>query len=443
TVGGGTLARVPLTGGAPREILEDVNGADWSPDGRTLAVLRPAGGQTILEYPIGRRLYSSANELRGPWVSPDGKSVLVAEGSPSGDRLNLVDANGAHRTLTEGWLFIDTASWHRSGQEVWFVGLNPATGVAMRAVDLAGKARIVAPLTDIEVLHDVGRDGQVLVEREIGTREIFFSSNGEPERNLSWLDQSNAKALSADGRVILSYENGEGGGERGSVYLRRTDGSPAVRLGDGEANDLSPDGKWALSLVPGAAPHLVLLPTGAGEPRVLDVGPRQVLGGLFLPPDGRRLAIAAVEPKRGARGYVLEPGAPLRSSTPEGLTGAGPASPGGDRVILKGSDEKWAIYPIAGGAPRALPGLESKDHIIQWSADGETLYVTRFGDLPLEIFRYRISTGTKETWKKIIPADRAGLVRIENVVITRDGKSYAYSHNRVLASDLFVVSGWK
>jgi serine/threonine protein kinase len=53
------------------------------------------------------------------------------------------------------------------------------------------------------------------------------------------------------------------------------------------------------------------------------------------------------------------------------------------------------------------------------------------------------ATGKKVLWKEIVPADRTGLVRIENFVITPDGNHYAYSFNRVTNSDRFVATGWK
>jgi hypothetical protein len=352
----------------------------------------------------------------------------------------VVGAGGEQKVLTE-LSYIDTLAWHPSGREIWFVGGDRSKGMALRAVDLAGRTRIVASLTDVEVLHDITRDGRALVEREIAGQEIFFSSNGEPERNLSWLESSDLNDLSADGRLLLFTETAEGGGERGSVYIRKTDGSPAVRLGDGEAHSLSPDGRWALSILAGPRKRLMLLPTGAGEPKAVDVGELSVLGAMFLPPDGRRLLAGTVDGKV-VRAHVLEPGPPPRLIF-EGITGAGPPSPDGQSVILKGLDEKWAICPVAGGPTRPLTGIDPRDRILQWSADGETLYLGDYGQLPLKVFRYRIATAAREVWKEFMPADRAGVVRINNIAITPDGSAYAYSFGRVLASDLFVVSGWK
>src|SRR5262249_39786331 len=45
----GTLARVPMEGGAPREILERVREADWSPDGTQLAIVHEVQGTDRLE----------------------------------------------------------------------------------------------------------------------------------------------------------------------------------------------------------------------------------------------------------------------------------------------------------------------------------------------------------------------------------------------------------
>jgi len=77
---------------------------------------------------------------------------------------------------------------------------------------------------------------------------LVHTPDDEGEREISWLDVSVPNALSADGRTLLLLENGEGGGPNYSVFLRPTDGSPAIRLGDGNAQDLLPDGKWALAI---------------------------------------------------------------------------------------------------------------------------------------------------------------------------------------------------
>ncbi|HSB36849.1 MAG TPA: protein kinase [Thermoanaerobaculia bacterium] len=438
-VGTGTLARVPLGGGTPRQILENVISADWAPDGVRLAVLRETGGKVALEYPIGKRLSSVDGGF--PRVSPDGRSVALIERGPS---VALFDTSGKHRTIAQGFIYVDSQAWHPSGKEVWFAAVHPETGTGIFAADLDGHVRTVAPTTDLECLHDIAKDGSVLVERELNTREVIFASKNAAPRDLSWLDQSQLTGLSSDGKTILFSEQGEGGGNEGSVYMRSTDGAPAVRLGDGEALDLSPDGKWALTRVGhGADSRIVLLPTAAGEPRPIQAGNLSMRWAGFLPPDGKRIFMTASEPGHGTRGYVLDlAGGSPRLVTPEGLTGVA-FSPDGKFLAVSGPEGGAWIYPVAGGERRPIPGLEPGDDPIQWSSDGASIFVARFGEMPLPISRLTLATGKRELFKELMPADRAGVVRIEVVTVTPDGQAWAYSYNRVTASDLYLVRGWK
>jgi len=403
----------------------------------------------VIEYPIGKTIYRSAGELPMARISPDGQRVAFLENAGVGS-INIVDRSGRKTELSRDWIFADSLAWHPSGRELWVVGVVdlPATGstIGVWAFDLSGHRRLVSTLTDLEVLHDIAKDGRVLVEREINTREILFgSADGGPERDLSWLDQSALAAISRDGKTLLFDEQGGGGGPNGSVYMRPTDGGPAVRLGDGGASDLSPDGKWALTRsFTREGIRLVLLPTETGEPRQLALDGYDVGGGGFAPPDGKRVFFVATEPGKGRRAYVVDvAGGKPRAFTPEGLTDGAALSPDGKMLAFDDAEHRPMLYPVDGGEPKPLPGLEPFDVPIQWGSDGDTLYVTREGELPKPIYRYSLSTGRKTMWKQLIPADRAGLVRIENVWVTPDGTHYAYSFNRVTNSDLFVVTGWK
>ena len=443
TVGTGTLARVPLAGGAPRQILEDVVMADWAPNGEDLAVLRRVGGVFQLEYPIGKTLLASPG-VEVPRVSPDGATIAVVDHIEHG--ISLVDRSGAKRPLIRGWDYVDSLAWHPSGKEVWFAGTSEVYDQGIFAVDLSGHLRTISVTTDLEAIHDVAKNGDVLVEREINTREVLVGSEGEKaERSLSWLEQSNLGSLTEDGRTILFDEGAEGGGPKGSVYIRTTDGSTPVRLGDGQALDLSPDGKSALVRdFTSEPPRLLIVPTGTGEPRPLSFEGLDVRGGLFVPPDARRIIFHARH-KDGSEGdYVADVGGGKpRKLASERITEGGALSADGKFLAALGQAGEPKRYPLDGGDPQPIPGLETGDIPIQWSADGDILYVTREGEIPRPVYRYSFATGKKSLWKEIVPADRTGLVRIEYVFVTRDGKHYAYSFNRVTASDLYVVKGWK
>ena len=98
----GTLARVPLGGGAPREVLEGVETADWAPDGGSLAVARDGGARRRLEFPVGKVLYETAGWISGVRVSPDGRRVAFWNHPSRGDNLaslDVIEADGTRRSL--------------------------------------------------------------------------------------------------------------------------------------------------------------------------------------------------------------------------------------------------------------------------------------------------------------------------------------------------------
>jgi WD40 repeat protein len=264
----------------------------------------------------------------------------------------------------------------------------------------------------------------------------------EKDRDLSLLDWSLARDLSHDGKLLLFDETGEGGGARHAVYVRHTDGSPAVHLGDGWGGSFSPDGRWVVTTSQAAGGRTIsLLPVKAGEPRTL---PKHDLGihrDWWLP-DGKRLLVAANAPGEGLRLFVqgLEGEAP-RPITPEGIAiGFFPVSPDGRVVVAQGTDGLFYGYPLEGGDPEYIPGLVAEDRPIRFSPDGKSLYVYRRGELPARVFRLDLGTGEKQTSTELMPADPAGVVEIVSVVLTPDATSYAYSYHRIL-SDLFLVEG--
>ena len=449
--GSSTLARVSLSGAAPREVLDDVWAADWSPDGKSLAVLRTLSGKSRIEYPIGKLLYESARDLWSPRISPKGDFIAVAapESRNGPLSLDILDLDGRSHTLTRGWKSIETLAWAPSGKEIWFSGLRSGDSdsegrAGIFAANLNGKTRIVLSAPEIwtSLLHDISPDGSVLVERETLHKGLLFHREGDSEEHdLSWLESSEVAAVSADGEKVLFSEGGEGGGKNGSVYIRKTDGSPAVRLGDGVATNLSSDRKWALSILRAPSRQVVLLPTGPGEPRAVAVGNLEVFSGVFVP-GGRRLVLLAKEPSRGLRGWLVDLGGGRpRPFTPELASDSTALSADGRFLAVLTSNGRAALCPLEGGDARVLAGLDPGDVPIQWSADSRSLYIRERGDAPIRISRFDLGTSTKTPWKALAPSDRSGLIRVESIAITPDGKYYAYTYVRILSSDLLLVSG--
>jgi dipeptidyl aminopeptidase/acylaminoacyl peptidase len=266
----------------------------------------------------------------------------------------------------------------------------------------------------------------------------------EKEGELSWLDFSLVTDITPDGNLITLTESGEGGGQNYSAYIRKTDGAPAVRLGEGTAGMLSPDGAWMISILhPAADPQLVLLPTSVGEPRVLSKEGLSPTDADWLP-DGKRILFSATEPDRGMRLYIRDlVGGKPRPLTPEGYFAyRGTISPDSKAVVVRGPDRRIYLYPIEGGEPTALPGLSVEDVPLRFAADGRTLFLQRRGELPSGIYRYDPASGRRDLWKQLMPSDAAGLSAINRVVITPDGRAYAYSYLRTL-SFLQLVEGMK
>ncbi len=432
----GTLARAPLAGGAPRDVLDNVRDADWAPDGKSLAVVRVAGGRNRIEFPIGKVVYDSPSRIGGLRLSPKGDRIAFVE---AGATICVVDLSGKKTTLSAGWIEVTAPVWS-SSEEVWFSAPDGKTPPAVRAVTLSGKLRLVERGVGALILQDISRDGRVLVTNVTWKGGIHILPPGETkERDLSWLDWSELADLSADGKTLLFNETREAGGPMGAIYLRKTDGAPAVRLGEGEGLALSPDGKWVLTMTRAAPPQLVLLPAGAGEARSLPNEGIHPLGASWFP-DGDRLLVVGREPGHAARNYALRLSAGgLRPITPEGVLG-GVLSPDGKVIAVTGPGRKLALYDVEGGDPRPVPGDTAGYSPIRWSADGRTVYVRRPGEVPIQVYRLDLATGRKELWREIAPYDPTGILYIAPILITPDGKSYAYSYARHQV-DLYVVEG--
>jgi Tol biopolymer transport system component len=433
-------------GGAPRELLDDVQWADWGPDGSTLAVVRSLSGKATLEYPIGSVLYQTAGWISHPRVSPRGDVVAFIDHPVHGDdsgSIMTVDRAGRTSVLSRDWMTAYGLAWEAGGDEVWVTATRVGVARAIWAVAPGGRERLLVRTPGELTIQDVSADGRVLMTSDNGKVGIIGRTPGQDrERDLSLLDWSLVRDLSPDGKLMLFDESGEGGGSRQGVYLRRTDGSPGVRLGDGMAGAFSPDGRSVLSLgVARPTQQAVILPVKAGEPRVLPEHGLSVHRGRFLP-DGKQILLAANEPDRALRLFVQPvDGGPSRPVTPEGTTfGSYPVSPDGRFVVAQLADQDHKLYPIDGGEPEPIRGLEADDRPIRFSNDGKSLYGFRRGELPAILFRLDLESGERTQLRELMPPDAAGVVEIVWIVLTPDAESYAYSYHRVL-SDLFLVEG--
>ncbi|HXL15752.1 MAG TPA: hypothetical protein VN972_06695, partial [Methylomirabilota bacterium] len=441
-------ARVPLAGGAPREILAGVMGADWSPDGSSLAIGHDVEGKFRLEYPIGTVLFETRGWITHPRVSPQGDKVAFLFHPTRGDdrgTVMIVDRNRSTRTLSREWSTEGGLAWSPTGREVWFTAGTGGNERSLYAATLSGAVRSVARVPGGITIHDIARDGRVLLAADEQRSDLCGLVAGDKkERDLTWLDFAVPADVSPDGKTVLFTEQGAAAGHLYSVFVRGMDGGPATRLGDGEASAFSQDGKEVLSILYTSPPRLVLLPTGAGEPRTLpNPGFEQYRErGARWTPDGENIVFAASERGERSRCYAqnLKTGA-VRPVTPEGITDF-LLSMRGDSVYAGGPDGKPYAYPIQGGLPTPIPmgGLHPGDEFIRFSADGRLLFGIQRDEKGTELFGLDIRTRRRTPIQELKPEDTAGLLGIPSVAISPDGRSIVFMARRYL-SRLYLAEG--
>jgi Tol biopolymer transport system component len=438
----GTLARMTLGGGAPRQIQEGVRQADWSPDGSQLAIIREVAGRDRLEYPIGKVLHEVSGYMTDVRVSPRGDRIAYFEHPRKWDdrgSVNVVDVAGKNRVLSEGYWSLRGLAWSPDGEEILFSASLSGGSYTVYGVTLAGGRRIVYEAPGGLMIQDVSRDGRWLATRVDYRYVAMVHTPGATEdRDLSWLNTSHARALSADGQTLLFAETGLG--TNYTACLRKTDGSPVVRLGEGWPTDLSADGKWVLAVVQSRPPQLVIYPTGAGETRQLERGGIENYTTAQWFRDGKSVLICGNEPGKGTRFYVQEiGGGAARPVTPEG-TRDGRLSADGKLVLARGPEGKYSVYPIAGGEPRPVPALTEADVLAQWSADGRSVLAYRRAEIPYRVERVDLATGKRSLFKELAPTDRTGLLSMREIFVTDDLRSYGYTAYYQVSS-LFVSEG--
>jgi len=448
----GTLALLPLGGGTPREILENVQDADWNHDGKKLAIIRWAGDHCRLEYPIGTILYETAG---GHWlsdlrVSPKRNEIAFMNHPLEGDdagTVEVIDFSGHKRALTDLWVSLRGLAWDPSGEAIWFSGDEVKGGrlssSAIYRVSLAGKEKEMFRESGELTLHDVSRGGKLLITRDVLRYEVLGSFSGV-SKDLSWLDFSRGEDLSADGSKVLITVEGEAAGRNYEVYLRKTDGSPPFPLGEGYGSAISPDGQWVLAVTPfgtasNSAAQFTLLPVGAGEAKEVTHDAIAHLTGRFFA-DGKRIVFKGSEPGHGVRSWIqdLAGGAP-KAVTPEGVSGI-LVSPDEQFIAAVDTESRVWIEPLGGEQAAEVKGIDRGEFPVNWSGDGKSLFIARTEHLPVKIYRLEIASGKRELVQELSPRDPAGVFPdICMVNATPDGKVFVYSYFR-LQSDLYAAT---
>jgi serine/threonine protein kinase len=447
----GTLARAPLVGGSSREVLNGVSTADWSPDGKNLAIIRRVDDHDRIEYPVGKVLLETRGYFSHIRISPRGDRIAFLDHPFYGDNRGtaaVIDLQGKKTTLSDEMSAIEGLAWNPDGTEVWYTGTLHGEKIALWASDLSGKRRKILQVPIDLTVHDVAPDGRALIAGDSISGAIFGLAQGETkERNLNALSTSTVSDITRDGRWIALTEF-EAGGTNYEVYVRRTDGSPPFRIGEGFSWGFSPDGK-SLIATTFTPPALWVLPTGAGEPKRFATGLDQFQSAQFLSND--RIIVTGNPAGQPPRAYVMnlndgktQPVIPEGLMRPRETTGFFQPlliSPDGSRMVITDSSGA-SLYTTAGEKVASVPGLESGDQLLRWASDSKTIFISN-GDGPrVRVFRLDLSTGRRTLFREITAADSAGFMSTLHIVITPDGSAYAYAGFRLL-SDLYLVEGLK
>ncbi len=444
----GTLAKVPLSGGTPREVLDNVQDADWAADGENMAVVRfvPENSHWRLEYPVGKVLFDSINWISHPKISPDGKRVAFADHeNPSGDdrgAVAVIEPDGSEKKLSTGWSSVQGILWSPTGDEIWFTASDSGSAANLRGVTLAGKVRTITNVPGGMWIEDARNGMTLMITSQARLSIRAMPPGGKEERDLGWFGWSLPRDISRDGKKVLFEEEADGGGPNYTVFLRDTDGSPPVRMGEGTGEAISPDNKWVITQ-PAKGGPLSLVPTGAGEARQL-THDNISYGAVRYLPDGKQLVAAGIEAGHGVRDYLIDvSNGNAKPITPEGTAGVR-LSPDGRNVAVQGPDRKWGIWPLDGSGLRPVPGLDSKYYISDWSSDGTYLYAlsSQRREGAAQVYRVNTTTGKMEFWKTFGANLPAGVANVGGPRFSSDGTAYAYVYSRIL-SQAYVVKGLK
>ena len=423
----GLLALVSQNG-TTRTMAPDVASADFPRGGVTgPAITREASPTSwVVEWPIGTPIHRSDRASTNVRVAPDGRRLAWIETTSAGTSRVMVGGPGqtARAVLTQP-ASAGGLAWSPDGTELWYTAQRSLTldDSEIRAVTPAGAVRPVLRQAGGLRLLDVEPDGRLLVAQSRTSIELLVQDAGGT-RAVGWLGSGFLRDLSEDGRVVLFTEDGPGGFD---LYLRRTDGSPAIRLAEGlETNpsQLSPDGTRVATTL---ADSVLVIPVGAGPRRTI---PGRLRVAAWLP-DGARL-LAWNERLHDGHPVIVDvdgtdairPLNALRCQQDPIL------SPSGRRIACR-SAQGLTVHDLS-GTTTSIALSDDPGRMLGWSDDERRLFGFQAGRVPQHVRVVEAASGRVTDGARIMPPDPTGVWRIQPVRITPDGATVAYSLTRRL-----------
>jgi serine/threonine protein kinase/Tol biopolymer transport system component len=431
----GTLARMPIDGGAPRPILDDVYEADITRDGKDFAIVRQAGGQQRLEFPIGKVLFETSGWISDVRIRSDGSEVaFIDHPSVPDDRggVAVVDRNGKVERLTQYYATGRSLCWSPDGKEIWFTANTEASDSGLYSVTRSGKIRTVARMPVEVVLEDISASGRVLLETVRYQIEMGVKRSGESQAHDIIANFVDLGGISPDGQWLV-YNNFTSGDFE--ALVRKVDGAAPIRVGQGYGDGITWDG----SLVAASRdtePHKVYLyPTGVGEQRVIDLGDLTA-GFTFendinFSRDAHWGFLSAFNSKGEVRGYLFDLGnGKVRPVSPVGMRG-GKLSPDAARVVaLDITRQRLILVDVASGKVSDINGVEAGEEMLAWNIDGQGIVVWN-QELPAKITNVTLATGKRQLVQSVEPLSMLGSM-YARLAASANGKIAVYRHRRGL-----------
>lgn len=439
-----TLAQVPITGGLPRELDNNILGADWAPDGKTIAIARRNSDQsTTLEYPAGKVLLKSIWRIDKIRFSPKGDYIAFNEGFPYGSngKVKIIDTSGKE-VASSSPLYPDGLSWSPNG-EVLFSTTSDRMGggYELYALSVTGKQRLVSRFPSSFILCDISKQGKLLAQFN-DYRGILMAVTDGVEKEFSWLDNSDVADISSDGKMLLIHERGEGSeSPGGTIYVRALDGSAAIRLAAGAALCFSPDNLFVLGL--NGATTLQIVPVRAGAVRKFDYSRFKAVGALGFLPTNKQFLIESVNKADQHEVYLQDVnGGNLNNTGIKDFQAVRDKALSPDGHFLIGQDSSGAnkIYSLDGATQVPFSGIQQNEVLIQWNRTSDGVFAYDDQVLPARVYRISIPDGGRTLFKEIMPPDRVGVRSVRSIVISLDEKSYAYTYNRDMDT-LYLLDG--
>lgn len=440
----GTLARLPVDGGHPRPILEDVYAADISRDGKEFAIVRSVGSKQRLEFPIGKVLFETLGWISDVRIGPDGAQVAFLEHPLVPDdqgRVVVVDLRGNNRVLTPLYSSSHGLAWTPDGKEIWHSESLEGEEAGIYAVNLSGQNRVILRSPIEAQVQDISSANKVLLESVRYQIEIGVKHSGDKMAIALQGGINDLGGISSDGQQLVASRFL---GNDYQAFLRDSKGFAPTRLGEGFGSGMTPDGKMVAAIRSSERNKLIFYPVGPGDQRTIELGELNAAvsgteNGVTFSSDGRFALLSAIDSKRDLRDYLID----LRTGSVKPVTPAGSKhgklSPDGTRVVtLDLAAQKQVLVDVATGKSSDIPGIDGRDEVIGWSSGGRSVFVWD-QDLPARLFAVDVDTGRRELVQAVEPTSTVGSM-YARLVASSDGKTVAYRLRRGLYA-IYLADG--